>query len=75
MEAKIGVVHTARELTVELDGDADEVRALVEQALSGGAPMLWITDRRGRRVGVPSDKIAYVECSDDDTRRVGFSRA
>ena len=35
--------------------------------------MLWLTDRKGRQVGVPVDKIAYVEIgSADDGRRIGF---
>ena len=33
----------------------------VDAALSGDASVLWLTDRRGRRVGVPAEKIAYVE--------------
>jgi hypothetical protein len=32
-------------------------------------------DDKGRRIGVPLDKIAYVEIAqDDDNRRVGFGR-
>jgi hypothetical protein len=35
--------------------------------------MLWLTDRKGRRVGVPAAKLAYVEIgSASDERRVGF---
>jgi hypothetical protein len=36
--------------------------------------MLWLTDRKGRRVGVPSAKLAYVEIgAEASERRVGFS--
>ena len=35
--------------------------------------VVWITDRRGRQVGVPADKIAYVELGTPDAdRRIGF---
>lgn len=76
MEVKIGVVYTPRELALEIDGSAAEVAATVEAAMSGGEPVLWLTDSKGRRVGVPTDKIAYVEIgSDEALRQVGFGRA
>ncbi len=73
MEVKIGVVYTPKELNIELDGSVDELSKVVEEALEGGRPVLWLTDKRGRRVGIPADKIAYVEMGDDDAaKRVGF---
>lgn len=74
MEVKIGVIYSAKELAVELDGGkADDVVSAVEDALKGGAPVIWLTDKKGRRVGVPTDKIAYVEVAEEDaTKRVGF---
>lgn len=74
MEVKIGVVYTARELTVEIDSTEEEIRGLVDDAVKGEAAILWLTDRRGRQVGVPSDKLAYVEFVADDSRQVGFGR-
>lgn len=75
MEVKIGVVYTAKELVVEVDGSPDDVAGRVESALSGPGGVLWITDKKGRRVGVPADKVAYVELSsEDEERRVGFAR-
>jgi DNA-binding MurR/RpiR family transcriptional regulator len=74
MEVKIGVIYSAKELSVELDGGkADDVVSAVEDALKGGAPVIWLTDKKGRRVGVPTDKVAYVEVAEEDaTKRVGF---
>jgi DNA-binding MurR/RpiR family transcriptional regulator len=74
MEVRIGVLYSAKELSVELDGGkADDVVAAVEDALKGGAPVIWLTDRKGRRVGVPTDKVAYVEVAEEDAaKRVGF---
>jgi hypothetical protein len=74
MEVRIGVTQTARELEVDLGEGADAV-ALgeeIEAKLAAGG-VLWLTDKKGRRVGVPTEKVAYVELgSADDTRRVGF---
>ncbi len=73
MEVKIGVVYSAKELTVELEGKAEEIVTAVETALKDGAPVLWMVDKRGRRVGVPADKVAYVEIgAGDRERRYGF---
>ena len=38
-----------------------------------GDGVLWLTDRKGRRVGVPVVKVAYVEVgAPAGDRRVGF---
>ncbi len=75
MDVRIGVTYTAKELEVELpdDADGDAVKADVEAALSGGG-VLWLTDRKGRNVGVPADKIAYVDMgAEAGDRRIGFA--
>lgn len=75
MEVRIGVVYTARELNVETDDSVDEVTQAIEGALSNNDTMLWLTDTKGRRVGVPTDKIAYVEvAADAGGRKVGFGK-
>jgi hypothetical protein len=72
MEVKIGVVYTPHELIVETDDDVTTVTSTIEEAM-GGESILWLTDTKGRRVGVPVDKIAYVEVgSDAGGRQVGF---
>ena len=73
MEVRIGVVYSARELTVETDDSVDTVAATIESAVGNGDSLLWLTDTRGRRIGVPVDKIAYVEvAADAGGRKVGF---
>jgi len=73
MEVRIGVVYTARELVVETDESPDAVAQAVEAAVGGKSSVLWLTDSKGRRVGVPTDKIAFVEvASDAGDRQVGF---
>ncbi len=74
MDVRIGVTQAPRELTLELADDGqDDVVAAIEAALAGAVDVLWLTDRKGRRVAVPSAKIAYVELSADVSgRRIGF---
>ena len=43
----------------------------VDKAFAEGGAQ-WLTDRKGRQVGVPTDKIAYVEIGRPDDRRIGF---
>ena len=68
------MTQAPREITVEVDdAERDDLKARVEAALSGATDVLWLTDKRGRDVGVPSAKIAYVEVgSASGDRRIGF---
>ena len=74
MDVRIGISQAPRELTVEMpDDERDETVGAVEAALSGSVEVLWLVDKRGRRVGVPAAKIAYVEIGNaDGDRRIGF---
>ena len=75
MDVRIGITHTPKELEVEMpeETDRDEVVANIEKMLQTGDGVLWLTDRKGRRVGVPVVKVAYVEVgAPSSERRVGF---
>jgi hypothetical protein len=74
VDVRIGVTQAPRELTVEIpDDERDGVAPAVEAALSGETDVLWLTDKRGRKVGVASAKIAYIEIgAPDGDRRIGF---
>jgi hypothetical protein len=75
MELRIGVVHTPKELNLEVDGTADELVGTIDRAMADGAAVVWLTDTKGRRVGVPADRIAYIEVDEDGgNRHVGFGR-
>jgi hypothetical protein len=75
MELRVGVVHSPKELTIELDSSADDVVKLIDDGLAEGKPLVWVTDTKGRRVGLPTDKIAYVEVDDGvGGHHVGFGR-
>ena len=76
MEVRIGVIYTAKEIEVEVtdETDRDELVRAVEASVGQGSGMLWLTDRRGRRVGVPADKLVYVDIGAvAGERRVGFA--
>jgi hypothetical protein len=75
VDVRIGVIHTAREISLEMPDDLDRTKLHeeVEAALSDDDKVLWLTDRRGRQIAVPSSKVAYIEVgSPDDDRRIGF---
>ncbi len=73
MEVRIGVIHTPKEITIEVDGDPDDVAKAVDLALGHDDQVLWLMDVKGRRVGVPGARVAYVEIETDiDAKRVGF---
>lgn len=78
MDVRIGVLHTMKEIEVELPGDADrdEIKTRIDTALSNEANTLWLTDRHGKDVAIPSARIAYVELGTaDHERRIGFGAA
>ena len=78
MDVRIGVLHTMKEIEVDLpsDADRDSIKAKIDDALSSETGTLWLTDRHGMDVVVPAAKIAYIELgSSDHERRVGFGAA
>lgn len=76
MNIRIGVTQTPKELEVELDDD-EGAKAIEElmQTVKDEAGMVWLTDKKGRRVGVPTAKLAWIEVGapQSEGRRVGFS--
>ncbi|HEY0933737.1 MAG TPA: DUF3107 domain-containing protein [Trebonia sp.] len=84
MEVKIGIQSISRELIVETDATAEEVERTLAAALAGrsadgtgetggtGAPLFALATQKGGRILIPADKVAYVEFSTDQARRVGF---
>lgn len=75
MEVRIGVLHTPKELNLDVEGTADEIMKSVTDALATDEGVLWL-DAKGRKIGVPAERIAYVEIENDsDAKRVGFGPA
>jgi hypothetical protein len=74
MDVKIGIQSVPRELVYETDSTAEEVERELTTALTAkdGKGVFTLNTQKGGRVLIPSDKIAYVEFSTDQARRVGF---
>ncbi len=73
MDVRIGVIDTPKELKLEMEGTAEEVEKALQEQLSSNGSFIWLTDTRGQRVGVPVDKLAYVEIeSEEANKQVGF---
>jgi hypothetical protein len=78
VDVRIGVTQVPKEIELDL-GEGADAAALAEQiekALGGDKAVLWLTDRRGRKVGIPAGKVAYVELdASHEDRKVGFGVA
>jgi hypothetical protein len=75
MDVKIGVTYSSREIDLEMADDIDRsnLKAEIEEALKDDDRVLWLTDKRGRQVAIPSNKVAYIEIGGpDDAHRIGF---
>ena len=72
MEVKIGVQNANRELVLDSGQSTDDVEKAVSQALSGDGSVLVLTDTKGRKILVPTDKLAYVEIGSSSSGQVGF---
>jgi hypothetical protein len=78
VDVRIGVSQAPREIEVELADSTspDELVAKIDAAVARADGMIWFTDKRGRRIGVPAAKLAYIELDTaTETRRVGFGAA
>lgn len=74
MDVRIGISESPREVSLEIPDDerADAV-AKIEAALKGAVDVLWLTDKKGKQVGVAAARISYAEIgSPDGDRRMGF---
>ena len=74
MDIRIGVTYSPKEHDIELAEDADPktLKADIEKSLANGG-IVWLIDRKGRQVGVPADKVAYIELGRPDSdHRIGF---
>jgi hypothetical protein len=74
VEVKIGIQSVPRELVVETDATAEEVERDLAAALAAadGKAVFALTTQKGGRILVPADKVAFVEFTTDQARRVGF---
>ncbi len=75
MKVRIGVAEADRVVELEVD-DPGELRRTIDAAFFTGDSILWFEDTRQRLVGIPRDKVAFVEIEQEaEARSVGFTRA
>lgn len=74
MDIRIGVVQSAKEIEMDLGDKADAAKLVkqIESVITDETKVLWLTDRKGRQVGIPAARVAYVEITPHEERRVGF---
>ena len=71
VEVKVGIQMAPRELEVETSMTAAELEQALAEALADGG-VFALKDSKGRTVLVPAAKIAYVELSVAEQRKIGF---
>ncbi|MHB1593763.1 MAG: DUF3107 domain-containing protein [Streptosporangiaceae bacterium] len=71
VEVKIGIQMAPRELVVQTTASEQDIEQALTSALTDGKVFV-LSDSKGGTVLVPADKIAYVELSQSEQRRVGF---
>lgn len=71
LRVRIGISNTDKVVELEIE-DAEKFKSEIEKAVEAGG-LAWLVDSRGRTVGVPAQKVAYVEIEDAGTAtKVGF---
>lgn len=71
MRVKIGISHTDKLVELEID-DPEAFKKEIERAISDG-DLAWLTDAKGRSVGIPANNVAFVEMEDSGSpHTVGF---
>ncbi|GAB3842450.1 DUF3107 domain-containing protein [Nesterenkonia populi] len=73
MEVRIGVQNVAREIVVETESTHEEVEKTIAEAIESDKPLFTLTDRREKRIVVPTASIGYVEIGSDTKKSVGFA--
>jgi hypothetical protein len=72
VDIRIGILNSPRELAFETSQSAAEISKAVTAAIENGAPLLTLSDDKGKHYLVPTASIGYVEIGSDSARRVGF---
>lgn len=75
MDIRIGISDSPREIDLELPESTtqEEVMSMIETSISSGSQIVWISDKKGRKLGIFASKLAYIEVGvTKQDRRVGF---
>lgn len=73
MEIRIGVADSPKEISLEVKDSLETVTKRIEDSLAQDGAVLWLVDEKGKTVGVPAGRVAYVEIETESApRSVGF---
>jgi hypothetical protein len=73
MRVKIGIADADRVVEIETE-DAEAIRTKFEGAFQNGTAILWFEDVKRRLVGIPREKVAFIEIDAPSAgRSVGFA--
>ena len=72
MEITIGIRNIAREISLEISKDPEQITSSIASALAD-APVLSLTDDDGTTTLVPTSAIGFVQIGGQPKRFVGFS--
>lgn len=71
LRVRIGISNTDKVVELEIE-DAEKFKSEIEKAVQGDG-LAWFVDAKGRSVGIPPQKVAFVEIDDaGGSTRVGF---
>lgn len=72
MNVRIGIADTGKVVELDVDDPAAFERSM-DEAFAGDKAMLWFEDSKKRRVGIPRNRIGFVEIEQEGARvPVGF---
>jgi hypothetical protein len=71
MKVKIGIAESSRVVELEVE-DVEAFEKMLEDEFAGGPGLIWVEDTKSRRVGIPIQRVAFVEIDSESDRPVGF---
>ena len=71
MDIELGIRNVARTVTFSTDQSADEVNAVIADAIAAKTP-INLTDDKGRHIVVPADALGYAIVGAETKHAVGF---
>jgi hypothetical protein len=73
LKVRIGIAETNKVVEFDID-DPTGFEESVESAYSGESSLLWFEDSKRRRVGIPRERLGFVEIETEATSpSVGFA--
>lgn len=71
MEVRIGIQDAPREVVFDSAAEPEELAEIISEAWAANE-LVTLEDNKGRRILIPTDKLAFVELGAATAGRVGF---